>query len=590
MRMKWTKKILPGVLTLALCMAMPAAVTAADNPTQIAPSNVLNVQIVDKEGNPVDGVDAELVPVDGSRIAWWTSGRGTVNGPAGGVRTAGSFYAGFASLSPAIAPYEVKMINGDTYFNPGEIKTLEVGYFDDRPTAYTVPADTLLLNVDAGFATRAAQHYMKVNDTEYTFNTNPGVTEFSLAAGSYSETLIGTGGVSGGGGVSGSGSGASSAPTVNISSQPVEYVQVTIKLSELGPNWHDDGTVTNNGRVYSLREDTRSRVMDFAIVSGAVINAPMPDDNGNITFLVDKATRKYEITTDYFYNDGSVSGSGGGATAVPYTHFTKQNVTVQAVTYPDEGDTMMYVPAGEYTIKLTGVPAGYGAVDTAVTVTQSSNVQKVVITLPDAHTHAPEAHARVEATCTADGNIAYWYCPACQKYFSDADCMAEITQAATVITKLGHDKVHHDAQEPTCEEAGWDAYDTCTRCDYTTYEEIAAIGHSYSSWQDAGDGEHHECTCANCGDVKTEAHKWDGGQVTQKPTTTAEGEKTYTCTVCGATKTERMPKKAAPVISVPLTGDNAPMVLLVSTIVISGTALAALGIAVFKKKKADKRS
>ena len=37
-------------------------------------------------------------------------------------------------------------------------------------------------------------------------------------------------------------------------------------------------------------------------------------------------------------------------------------------------------------------------------------------------------------------------------------------------------------------------------------------------------------------------HTWDAGKVTKEPTETAEGVKTYTCTVCGATKTEAIPK------------------------------------------------
>lgn len=41
--------------------------------------------------------------------------------------------------------------------------------------------------------------------------------------------------------------------------------------------------------------------------------------------------------------------------------------------------------------------------------------------------------------------------------------------------------------------------------------------------------------------IKAE-HVWDAGKETKAPTTTAEGEKMYTCTVCGDTKTEAIPK------------------------------------------------
>ena len=50
-------------------------------------------------------------------------------------------------------------------------------------------------------------------------------------------------------------------------------------------------------------------------------------------------------------------------------------------------------------------------------------------------------------------------------------------------------------------------------------------------------------TCTGCGATKTEpikatGHAWDGGKVTTEPTCTADGVKTFTCTKCSATKTE----------------------------------------------------
>ncbi|MDO5328925.1 MAG: hypothetical protein Q4E88_02330 [Coriobacteriia bacterium] len=52
--------------------------------------------------------------------------------------------------------------------------------------------------------------------------------------------------------------------------------------------------------------------------------------------------------------------------------------------------------------------------------------------------HDLEHHSSKEATCTVDGNIEYWYCKNCGKYFSDADAQNEITQEQTVIPHTGH--------------------------------------------------------------------------------------------------------------------------------------------------------
>lgn len=47
------------------------------------------------------------------------------------------------------------------------------------------------------------------------------------------------------------------------------------------------------------------------------------------------------------------------------------------------------------------------------------------------------------------------------------------------IEALGHNIINHEALQATCENIGHYAYQTCSRCDYTTYEEIAALGHDY---------------------------------------------------------------------------------------------------------------
>ena len=51
------------------------------------------------------------------------------------------------------------------------------------------------------------------------------------------------------------------------------------------------------------------------------------------------------------------------------------------------------------------------------------------------HTDLKHIPAKV-ATKTAEGNIEYWYCDGCKKYFSDAAATKEITKAATVTAKL----------------------------------------------------------------------------------------------------------------------------------------------------------
>ena len=67
------------------------------------------------------------------------------------------------------------------------------------------------------------------------------------------------------------------------------------------------------------------------------------------------------------------------------------------------------------------------------------------------------------ATCTEDGNIAYWHCSVCNKYFSDENGTTEIALADTVV-KAHHTMTKTDAKEPTCTAEGNNAYYTCSVC------------------------------------------------------------------------------------------------------------------------------
>ena len=59
--------------------------------------------------------------------------------------------------------------------------------------------------------------------------------------------------------------------------------------------------------------------------------------------------------------------------------------------------------------------------------------------LPPEHTHVLTPVEAKNATCTEDGNEAYWTCEECGKYFSDAEGMKEVTKNSLILPALGHD-------------------------------------------------------------------------------------------------------------------------------------------------------
>ena len=83
--------------------------------------------------------------------------------------------------------------------------------------------------------------------------------------------------------------------------------------------------------------------------------------------------------------------------------------------------------------------------------------------------------------CHNDGNVSYLKVhtggtetPTCTTGKTCEKCGAEYGEK----DPNNHDLVHHDAKAPSCTEIGWDAYDTCSRCDYTTRKELPALNHA----------------------------------------------------------------------------------------------------------------
>ena len=78
--------------------------------------------------------------------------------------------------------------------------------------------------------------------------------------------------------------------------------------------------------------------------------------------------------------------------------------------------------------------------------------------------HQLSKRDRKAATCTEAGNTEYWYCSACKKYFSDEAGTKETTLAATVIPATGHQLSKRDSKAATCTEAGNTEYWYCSAC------------------------------------------------------------------------------------------------------------------------------
>ena len=200
------------------------------------------------------------------------------------------------------------------------------------------------------------------------------------------------------------------------------------------------------------------------------------------------------------YLNGNTSGSS--ATIVIEKKLTGENSRIGVTTATSVATTpnaSVKIAAGKGTHAITDVDKGHFTPDTGYCEVQKKN-DGIYLT---------HVHSGGTATCTAKAK-----CGGCNAPYGDA---------------LGHDFVHHDAQPATCTAKGLEAYDTCSRCDYsTTKVEIPMAGHTYSEteWESDVDNHWHECAVCHT-QIDKAAHEW------QPATYTAP----KTC-VCGATQGE----------------------------------------------------
>ena len=149
-------------------------------------------------------------------------------------------------------------------------------------------------------------------------------------------------------------------------------------------------------------------------------------------------------------------------------------------------------------------------------------------------------------TCTTDGKEER-ICSKCSK-------KEERTLKAT-----GHKSETVGAKAPTCKEDGYTGDEVCKVC-HETLNKGTTIpktdSHEWGKWTTVRES---TCTekgeqsrkCAVCGEEEIESlplakHSWDNGKVTQAPSYTKVGVKTWTCSECGKTKTTTLAKLPMP--------------------------------------------
>lgn len=182
----------------------------------------------------------------------------------------------------------------------------------------------------------------------------------------------------------------------------------------------------------------------------------------------------------------------------------------------------------------------------------------------DEHVHTLKHHAAVSPTCRNAGNIEYWECTDCGKFYSDAAATAEITEESTVLAATGAHEwdVWQTTAAATCEQAGERSH-MCVICGTVETETLPAA-HTLTAREAVAatcgsDGRAAHYYCSRCGkyfadesatrelsyneDIfipRTSKHVWT--EWTEAVTDcTHGGTRTRSCTVCGMQGSDSVP-------------------------------------------------
>ena len=236
------------------------------------------------------------------------------------------------------------------------------------------------------------------------------------------------------------------------------------------------------------------------------------------------------------YSDGKISGVKEGNTTLTASLYGLTITDMPTITV-HECDN--HWNDGEITTEPTCIKEGIKTFTCTICGdTKTETISKAA----DKHLHS-EIRNKKDATCKDEGYTGDTYCTDCGKKISLGQAVAKTNNHSYDDGKI--------TTAPTCTKKGTKTF-TCTVCGNTKTETVKATGHQHTEIRNKKDatckekGYTGDTYCTDCGKkissgksiAKTETHSYDDGKITTKPTCTKIGKKTFTCTICGNTKTE----------------------------------------------------
>ena len=342
-------------------------------------------------------------------------------------------------------------------------------------------------------------------------------------------------------------------------------------------NWSQTGTSYEEQKEqYEIDKAEYDAVVEAAGHTYVPENAEWSEDYSSVTFSGDMACSEdcaeKKDQLDCLLQDDTISVT----LSEPFTA-TSENITSEITGTCDEGTTVIYTATGKTTegykyVVTTSVKnePGEHTYEAAFTWTPTTDEEGNVTGYSAATADVTcvvcgEKHEGVEATISMESREAACTVTGADVYTATATVDGETftdTQEIKTAEALGHDyaatftwaddlssataditcqregcgDTHGDVAATVTSEVTKEA--TCAEEGVTTYTATATLTDA------EGNAIYTATDSKDVAIPKNENHVWDEGKITKQPTRagnpekTVPGEKTYTCTICGATKTE----------------------------------------------------